>query len=149
SGYRFAAPTSDTPYPGGRFVFINNGSTNTPADFAALSTTGWSFLNQDLAFMATFTPAPLASLLPTGAPINPTNVATAIDSFALPGGQLPSGFQALYGLTGVSLQAALSQLSGENNVDLRQGAVMSMNFFLSLMTNPFFDNRGGSFGPAL
>ena len=147
--YRYGALTNNTTYPGGQFVFQNNGSTNTPADFAALSTVTWSFINEDLAFTATFTPAPLTSLLPAGAPINPTNVATAIDGFTNGGGQLPTGFQGLFSLNGPQLQAALSQLSGENNVDLRQGAVMSMNFFLSLMTNPFFDNRGGSFGPAL
>jgi uncharacterized protein with beta-barrel porin domain len=149
SAYRYGALTNDTAYGGGRFVFINNGSTNTPADFAALDTTSWSFINEDLAFRATFIPVALASLLPAGAPINPTNVATAIDGFALPGGQLPAGFQTLYGLSGGQLLSALSQLSGESNVDGRQAAFMSMNMFLSLMTNPFFENRGGSFGPAL
>src|SRR5262249_14373756 len=36
AAYRYGALTNDTTYAGGKFVFINNGSTNTPADFAAL-----------------------------------------------------------------------------------------------------------------
>jgi hypothetical protein len=43
--------TNNTAYPGGQFVFINNG-TNT----AQWTTTNWSSISQDLAFEAVFTP---------------------------------------------------------------------------------------------
>jgi hypothetical protein len=46
---RWGALTNDTTYPGGRFVFINNG-TNT----AAWTTQTWSNIAEDLAFTAVF-----------------------------------------------------------------------------------------------
>lgn len=59
---RWGALTNDTTYPGGQFVFINNG-TNT----AAWTTLTWSNIAEDLAFTAVF-----------GTPIVP-----ALDQWAL------------------------------------------------------------------
>ena len=46
SAYRYGS-TANTAYAGGQFVFQNNGT-----NFNNLSTTQWSFINQDLAFTA-------------------------------------------------------------------------------------------------
>jgi hypothetical protein len=47
SSYRYGALTNNTAVPGGQFVFQNNGT-----NFANLSTTSWSFIPEDLAFIA-------------------------------------------------------------------------------------------------
>ena len=58
---RWGTLTNDTSYPGGRFVFMNNGT-----DSSRWTTSNWSYINQDLAFTATFddigaTPVPTLS----------------------------------------------------------------------------------------
>jgi hypothetical protein len=50
----------------------------------------------------------LSPLLPPNAPINPTNVAAAIDGFINTGAMLPAGFQNLYNLTPQQLSFALT-----------------------------------------
>jgi hypothetical protein len=94
-------------------------------------------------------PSLLAPQLPSGTPANPLNVANAIDNFTLAGGTLPAGFSVLSALTPQQLGSALTQLSGEASTGAQTGAFQIMNSFLSLMLNPFADNRGGGFGPAL
>lgn len=44
SAARWGALTNDTTYPGGRFVFINNGT-----DESQWTGTNWSFISEDLA----------------------------------------------------------------------------------------------------
>jgi len=91
----------------------------------------------------------LAPQLPPGTPANPLNTANAIDNFTLGGGTLPAGFLGLATLTPQQLGSALTQLSGEQATGAQTGAFQVMNAFLSLMLNPFADNRGGGFGPAI
>jgi uncharacterized protein with beta-barrel porin domain len=87
----------------------------------------------------------LLKLLPPNTPINPSNVAAAIDAFTAAGGTLPAGFQSLSNLTPQQLSNALTQLSGENNTQAQQGAFQMTNSFLSLLTDPSSINRmGGS-----
>ena len=88
--YKYGYLPNNTAYPGGQFVFQNNG-----ANFGDLSATPWTIFTQDLAFMATFNPF-LSPLLPTGAPINPTNVAGGIDKAIAAGATFPVGFNNLF-----------------------------------------------------
>jgi uncharacterized protein with beta-barrel porin domain len=136
--YRWGSVGNNTTYAGGQFVFQNNGT-----NFGNLSTANWSFIAEDLAFIAALTPTQLALLLPPGAPTNPTNVANGIDAAVLGGAAIPPGFLGLYNLSGSQLTAALGQLTGENNTGAQQGAVQIMNSFISVMLNPLADNRGG------
>jgi len=137
ASYKWGQVTTTTAYTGGQFVFNNT------ATFAGLSTVPWS-INQpdDLAFMATFGPSFSNLLLPTGAPINPTNVAAGINNAIAAGATLPAGFTNLFALTPTQLVGALSQLSGENNTEAQQGAFQLTNSYLLLMTDPFTANRG-------
>jgi uncharacterized protein with beta-barrel porin domain len=91
----------------------------------------------------------MARFLPPGSSTNQFNVAGAIDKFTNNGSMLPPGFQSLANLSPQQLAGALTQLSGEGNAGAQQGAFQMMNSFLSLMVNPYADNRGGGFGPAI
>jgi uncharacterized protein with beta-barrel porin domain len=84
----------------------------------------------------------LASLLPPSATINQRSVANAIDTFVGNGGTLPLGFLNLFNLSPSDLANALTQLSGEAGTGIAQAGTQAMNSFLSLVTNPFADNRG-------
>ena len=114
--YRWGSVGNNTAIPTGRFVFRNN--TN---NFADLSVTTWSFINQDLAITINLSGF-LSQLLPPGTPINPTNVAAAIDKYIAAGGTLPAGLGGLFGLSGPALVEALGQLSGENATQARPAA---------------------------
>ena len=120
----------------------------------------WVNFGGNLAFIATFDssgsspispPLPVfiplfTSLLPSNAPVNPTNVAGALDKFSNAGGTLPAGFLNLLLASPAGLVAGLSQLSGENNADAQQGAFQLMNSYLSLLTDPYASNRTGGGG---
>ena len=96
--------------------------------------------------------APLTPFLPANAPQNPRNVAGGIDRAYLGGATLPTAFQDLYFLPPETLQAALTSLSGEVRAHASQAGIRLMSPFLSIMLDPFVDNRlgavGGGFGPA-
>jgi uncharacterized protein with beta-barrel porin domain len=83
-----------------------------------------------------------ASLLSATANDNQRAVANAIDRFVANGGTLPFGFLSLLNLSPSDLGNALTQLQGEAGTGLAQAGVQAMNSFLSLVTNPFLDNRG-------
>jgi autotransporter-associated beta strand protein len=80
--------------------------------------------------------------------INQTNVANSINNYFNNGGALPPGFQTVFGLTGTGLGNALTQLSGEGNTGAQRGAFQIMNSFMSLLLDPYAENRGGDFGMA-
>jgi uncharacterized protein with beta-barrel porin domain len=84
----------------------------------------------------------LLDLLPAGANDGQRAVATAIDNFVARGGTLPTGFLNLFNLSPADLANALTQLQGETGTGFAQAGVQAMNSFLSLVTNPFADNRG-------
>jgi YVTN family beta-propeller protein len=90
----------------------------------------------------------ITPLLPPNAPINPTNVAAAIDAFINAGGTLPAGFQNLYGLTPQQLLIALTQASGEIATGTQQTTFDAMNLFMSLLTDPFVAGRGNGTSPS-
>ncbi len=80
---------------------------------------------------------------------NQINVATAINGFFNNGGVLPPNFASLFGLTGVSLATALSQLSGEAATGAQYGAFQLGNEFFGLMLDPLVYGRGpGLIAPA-
>ena len=84
----------------------------------------------------------LVSLLPPTATANEISVANAIDAFVAGGGTLPLAFLNLFGLTPSQLANALNQLSGEAGTGAQESGFQLMNSFLSLLTNPFAENRG-------
>jgi autotransporter-associated beta strand protein len=77
---------------------------------------------------------------------NQQSVANSINTFINGGGSLPPGFASLLNLSGGSLAAALSQLSGEVATDADKGAFQLMTQFLDLMLDPFVGGRGAGGG---
>jgi uncharacterized protein with beta-barrel porin domain len=75
--------------------------------------------------------------------INQQNVANALNNFFNSGGALPAGFLPVFNLAGGDLQNALTQLSGEANVDGQAVTFQQMTQFLSLMLDPFVAGRNG------
>jgi outer membrane autotransporter protein len=145
-----------TPYPAGTAYYSGSGQLSSLGSFA------WEQPGLELAFIATFITATTTSssspppitlfiplftpLLPFGAPVNPTNVAGALDKFTNAGGTLPAGFLNLLLLTPTALVNGLSQLSGENNTDAQQGTFELMNSYLSLLSDPDASQRSGGGG---
>ena len=80
--------------------------------------------------------------------INQQNVANALNNFFNAGGALPAGFLPVFNLTGGNLQNALTQLSGEANVDGQAVTFQQMTQFLGLMLDPFVAGRNGVGGGA-
>jgi uncharacterized protein with beta-barrel porin domain len=69
-------------------------------------------------------------------------VANSIDTFVRNGGTLPPAFANLLSFLSPSqLQSAFTQLSGEAGTGAAQAGTQAMNSFLSLVTNPFAENR--------
>jgi len=75
---------------------------------------------------------------------NQQNVANALNGFFNNGGTLTPGFLNVFGLSGASLQNALTQLSGEDATGSQKGAFQFMSEYLGLMLDPFVAGRGGS-----
>src|ERR1700687_2807624 len=84
----------------------------------------------------------IASLLPPSASTNQRSVANAIDTSVSNGGTLPLGFLNLFNLSPADLGNSLTQLSGESGSGIAEAGIQSMNSFLSLVTNPYANNRG-------
>ncbi len=82
-----------------------------------------------------------ASLLPSSADASQRAVANSIDTFVANGGILPLAFVNLYNLSPSDLANAFSQLQGEAGTGVAQAGTQAMNSFLSLITNPFDNNR--------
>lgn len=137
SSYTGFAATMGNPYAGGAAVWQMS------TGVADLTGAGWNVNAHDFAFLALFGPASLTSQVPRGTPLNPSNVAAAIDKFIDGGGTPTGGFQVLTGLAPVQLPGALNQLSGENGTAVQQGGVQLMNLYLSVLTDPTTANRGG------
>ena len=137
--YKFGV-TPLSAYAGGQFVFQNNGN-----NFSTLNTVGWGTAGEDLAFSATMFGL-INPLLPSGAPINPTNVAAGIDKASNAGATLPAGFNNLFSLTPSQLVSALGALSGENATQAQEGAFQLVDSYLSLLTDPYSINRASVAG---
>jgi hypothetical protein len=82
-----------------------------------------------------------AFLLPGSANQSQRSVANTIDSFVGNGGTLPLAFVDLFSRSPTELASAFSQLQGEAGTGAAQAGTQAMNSFLSLVTNPFGENR--------
>jgi len=69
-------------------------------------------------------------------------VAAALNGYFDGGGTLPPGFAGVFGLTGVNLGNALSQLSGEVGTGPQQATINAMNQFMGVLSDPFIGSRG-------
>ena len=83
-----------------------------------------------------------------GLNVNQQNVANALDNAFNGGSALPPNFANLFGLTGGALPNALTQVSGEASTGARQTGFLFNDMFLSLMLDPYTENRGGGAGQA-
>jgi uncharacterized protein with beta-barrel porin domain len=109
---------------------------------AAWAHTGQVALDANTITICTTAAASASAALPSSASANQRAVAQAIDTFIANGGTLPPAFQnLLIFLSPSQLAAAFTQLSGEAGTGTAQAATQAMNSFLSLVINPFGDNR--------
>jgi uncharacterized protein with beta-barrel porin domain len=112
----------------------------------ALARNGAVTLDDNHITICTLTPVSASSALPSSASDNQRSVASAVDAFIKTGGTLPPAFQNLLGfLSSAQVAESFTQLSGEAGTGAAQAGTQAMNSFLSLVTNPFGDNR--SFAP--
>ena len=116
----------------GTFATLN--SSGLPAGFTA----GLAYTPTDVFLDLTTTFGQQAGLN-----VNQRNVAVALNGFFNGGGTLPPGFVGVFGLTGVDLANALSQLSGEVGTAPQQATLNAMNQFMGVLADPFIDGRGG------
>ncbi|WP_244541721.1 autotransporter domain-containing protein [Afipia sp. GAS231] len=72
----------------------------------------------------------------SGLNVNQQNVASALTNFFNATGSIPASFASLS-------PAGLTQVSGELATGSQQATFDAMNLFLSLLTDPFIDGRGG------
>ena len=109
---------------------------------AALARNGQVALDNNTITICQAVAASASSVLPSSATGNQRAVANAIDSFVRNGGTLPLGFANLLSFLSPSqLQSAFTQLSGEIGTGAAQAGTQAMNSFLSLVTNPYAENR--------
>ncbi len=129
---------------GTRFTSLN--SSNMPASLTA----NLSYTSSDVILNLT---ADLAAAIgAAGLSRNQQNVASGLDAYFNNGGTMPPSFSGLFGLTGTTLGAALTLLSGEAATGAQQVGLAMTGQFLGLMLDPFVDGRSGATGadgPAL
>ena len=125
-------------------ITLNTGANIICGD--ALAQNGAVTLDNNHITICTPSAASASSALPSSASDNQRAVASGIDAFIKNGGALPPAFQNLLGfLSSSQLAESFTQLSGEAGTGTAQAGTQAMNSFLSLVTNPFGDNR--SFAP--
>jgi autotransporter-associated beta strand protein len=78
----------------------------------------------------------------SGLGANQQAVANVINNFFNTGGMLPPGFLNLFGLSGSTLNNALSQIDGEPATGSQQTTFDAMSQFMGLLTDPFISGRG-------
>ena len=109
---------------------------------AALARNGQVALDNNTITICQTVAASASSVLPSSAADNQRAVANSIDAFVRNGGTLPPAFANLLSFLSPSqLQSAFTQLSGEAGTGAAQAGTQAMNSFLSLVTNPFAENR--------
>ena len=117
-------------------TFSSLTSVNLPAGFQADLT----YVGNNVQLIVT------GALSTAGLPINPQNVANAMNNYFNNGGTLPAGFVAAFGLSGNALVNGMGQLSGEVGAATAQSGTQMMNAFLSQMLNPYAGAPGGNVG---
>jgi uncharacterized protein with beta-barrel porin domain len=109
---------------------------------AALARNGQVALDNNTITICQTVAASASSVLPSSATDNQRAVANSIDTFVRNGGTLPLPFANLLSFLSPSqLESAFTQLSGEAGTGAAQAGTQAMNSFLSLVTNPFAQNR--------
>jgi uncharacterized protein with beta-barrel porin domain len=109
---------------------------------AALAQNSFVQLNSNTITTCATSAASASSVLPSSATANQRAVANSIDTFVRNGGTLPPAFANLLSFQSPSqLQSTFTQLSGEAGTGAAQAGIQAMNSFLSLVTNPFAENR--------
>ncbi|MBN9002475.1 MAG: autotransporter domain-containing protein, partial [Rhizobiales bacterium] len=98
--------------------------------------------------LLTLDPGLLSPILPGYANVNQRNVAAGIDNALLGGAALPSGFNALFALSGDPLLKALSLASGEVATTASQAAFDAQSQFLNTLTDPLAGGYRGNAGGA-
>lgn len=91
-------------------------------------------------------PNAITPLLPSGTSAIDAGVAAAIDNAIKNGATLPAAFQALFGLSGSQLTAALDQIAGKGAADTGTAASQGLSSFLLLLQG---QGGGGSFAPGV
>ena len=108
----------------------------------ALAQTGQVTLHDNTITICQTAAATALGVLPSSANASQRAVANAIDTFVANGGTLPPAFLNLLSFLSPSqLANAFSQLQGEAGTGAAQAGTQAMNSFLSLVTNPFAENR--------
>jgi uncharacterized protein with beta-barrel porin domain len=108
----------------------------------ALAQNGAVTLDTNTITTCTTTTASASSVLPSSTTGNQRAVANSIDTFVRNGGTLPPAFASLLSFLSPSqLPSAFTQLSGEVATGPAQAGTQAMNSFLSLVTNPYAENR--------
>ena len=108
----------------------------------ALAQNGAVTLDSNTITTCTTTTASASTVLTSSATGNQRAVANSIDTFVRNGGTLPPAFASLLSFLSPSqLQSTFTQLSGESGTGAAQAGTQAMNSFLSLVTNPFAQNR--------
>ena len=141
SNYRWGAPNSvNSTYSGGQIVFMNNGT-----NFAQLSSSAWSTVSRDFAFVARFLGFNLPFVGNTG---NQQTVGNSLQDASLGTGSA-NGTAVLNALSGLpsddATRAALDALSGEGVTGAQQMAFNSVNLFGSTVASQmeFWRQDGG------
>jgi uncharacterized protein with beta-barrel porin domain len=101
--------------------------------------------HEQLTYTSTDVLLNLIATLGSGGGLNQTQqgVANGLNNSVNNGGTLPPNFLPVFSLTGSNLTNALTQLSGEANVDGEAATFQQMTQFLSLMLDPFVAGRNG------
>src|SRR6202795_473751 len=108
----------------------------------ALAQNGAVTLDTNTITTCTTATASASSVLPSSATGNQRAVANYIDTFVRNGGTLPPAFASLLSFLPPSqLQSAFTQLSVEVGTGAAQAGTQAMNSFLSLVPNPYAENR--------
>ena len=133
------------PAPARQYTILQSAGLN-GTTFSALAAQNLpSGFNASLGYTADNVLLNINATLGAGAGLNNNqqSVANTLNNFYNNGGTLPTNFASVFGLSGLTLANALSQLSGEVAADAEHGAFQMMTEFLSLMLDPFVDGRLG------
>jgi uncharacterized protein with beta-barrel porin domain len=109
---------------------------------AALARNGAVTLDTNKISICNLAAATVGSVIGSSATTTQRAIANALDTFVANGGTLPPAFQNLVSfLSPAQLAAAFTQLSGEAATGAQESGFQMMNSFLSLLANPFAENR--------
>lgn len=139
-----AVTAADGTYAAGQRYTLISAGTGVTGTFSSFTTTGLpGYVQGRLGYDAStaylyLDPVSLAS----GNPPGEGGGASALDNAVQGGAVLPSGFSALYALSGAALDTALDQVSGQIGANTATTAAQSVSPFLMLMQSQGADPQG-------